>query len=77
MLITKSDKVRALVKSGKFTEALRITKTFKLGLTKEQRATLVRAHEALTNPSFYAQLGKCPDTLISAGHNLLSEMYGA
>ncbi|MEG1728725.1 MAG: hypothetical protein RR280_04200 [Bacteroidaceae bacterium] len=72
---TKSDKVRSLVQKGQFKEALAIVKTFKLGLSKAERDTLVRAHEAQWNPAFYIRMGRNPDELFQEAVTILTTHY--
>ncbi|MEG1728155.1 MAG: hypothetical protein RR280_01245 [Bacteroidaceae bacterium] len=72
---TKSDKVRNLVKAGQYKEALAIVKTFKLGLKKADRDTLVRAHEAQWNPAFYIKMGKNPEELFAQAVVILKAHY--
>lgn len=44
--ISKTDTVRQLVAARRYKDALRIVKTFRLGLTKEQQVTFGRAYES-------------------------------
>lgn len=73
---TKSDQVRQLVAQEQYREAIKIASKFKLGLSKEQRATIVRAHESYTYPHFQKQLGRDPHTCIMLGVATLVEIYG-
>lgn len=73
---TKSDKVREMLKDGQFKEALAIVKTFKLGLSKQQRELLSRAHESQWNPAFYIKLGHNPEALFNQATELMLQIYG-
>ena len=44
-MVKKTDKVRSMVRQGRYKDALRIEKGFRLGITREQRDTMVRAYE--------------------------------
>lgn len=72
----KTEIVVALVAQQKWREALRIASGFKFGLTKEQRATLKRAHESYSFGAFQRQLGQDPEELQSAGIVLLRRLWG-
>ncbi|MDH5185114.1 MAG: hypothetical protein OEX12_14625 [Gammaproteobacteria bacterium] len=54
----KTELVRQHIQSGETKEALRIAKTFRLGLTTEERDLLVRGYECIVNPGFYRQIGR-------------------
>lgn len=47
--------------SGDVKGALKIAGTFRIGLTKDEQATLKRGYECMINPTFYVQLGKDPE----------------
>ena len=72
----KSDSVRRLVAEGEYQKALSIVKDFRIGITKEQHNTLVRAYECMNYPKFYAQIGRNPQADIEAGLSVLKAMYG-
>lgn len=57
---TRTAEARALFLQGQVKAALRIAKTFRLGLTPEERAALVRGYECMVHPDFYRALGKDP-----------------
>lgn len=75
-LVSKSDQVRELVRSSDFVAALRIAKSFRLGLTAEQRAILARAHEARLWGDTMRQMGRDPEAAFRQGVDLLSQLYG-
>lgn len=55
---SQTQKARELLNAGKFKECLKIMKTFKLGLTKDQKAHIARAYEMMTGrESFYTSMG--------------------
>jgi len=54
-------------KQGNLKEALRIAKSFRIGLTREDRDKLVRAYECLVHADFYRMLGKKPEQEIQLG----------
>ena len=72
---SKSDKVREHVKSGEYKKALSIVKGFRLGITREQSDAMTRAYECMVNPDFYRQLHIDTDEAVSAGINVLKELY--
>lgn len=72
----KSDMVKELVAAGEYKKALGIAKGFKLGFTKEEQATMTRAHECMTHPGFYRQLGIDEDKAIADGIEIVKRVYG-
>jgi hypothetical protein len=74
---SKTDKLLQMLRSGDDRGALRLAKTFRLGLTDDQRAAIKRAHECYENGHFYAQLGRDPGALRARGLEVLREVYGA
>ena len=71
----KSDKVRRLVAAGDHKQALAIAKSFRLGITKEQHSTLLRAYECLVHPSFYQSIGTDIAKAITDGVTVLNQIY--
>lgn len=70
---TKLATLRLLLASGDTAGALRIAARFPdLGA---ERAAILDAHGALTNPRFARQLGKDPAQLIEAGRLALLRRY--
>lgn len=57
-MVKKTDQVRSLVRQGRYKDALRIAKGFRLGITREQSDTIVRAYECMVHPDFYRSIGK-------------------
>lgn len=72
-MVKKTELARKLFESGKVKEALRIAKTFRLGLTKEERDALVRGYECMVHPEFYRMLGKDPQAEIERGLQVFKE----
>ena len=62
----KTDTVRRLVRERDYRSALRITKDFRLGLSKE----------CLVRPAFYRQLGRDPVAEVKNGVEVLRRLYG-
>lgn len=56
-MTNKSELVRKAIQAGDNQKALSIASGFRLGMTKEQRAAIVRAHECYVNPGFYKSIG--------------------
>ena len=70
---TKLSKLRAAAAADDWEKALSIAAKFqRLG---GHKAAIVRAHEAVANPGFYAQIGKDPTALFDAGISALRERY--
>ncbi len=42
----------------------------------DEKAAIMKAHEACVRPDFQRQLGRCPDELIEAGKAALIRRYG-
>lgn len=54
-LCNKTEKAKALLKAGKFKEALSIIKTFRFGFTKEEKRSIEIAYECLSgHEQFYS-----------------------
>lgn len=75
-MVKKSDMVRELVKNQQYRKALAIAKKFVLGISPEDRTKMIRAHECMTNPRFYEQLGVDIGQAISDGEAVLKRIYG-
>lgn len=58
---TKTEQVQDFFAGGKFLEGLRIAKTFRLGLTKEEQAQIVRGYECKVRPDFFLAIKKNPE----------------
>lgn len=76
MLVKKTDIVREAVAAGQWKKALSIAKGFRLGLTKDQRDDMTRAHECLVDPRFYASLGMDTDMIVAKGVETVRQLYG-
>lgn len=74
--ISKTDTVRQLVAARRYKDALRIVKTFRLGLTKEQQVTFGRAYESYHYGYLQAQMKRDPEECRRKGIELLKELYG-
>ena len=72
----KSDLVRQYVKAGDYRRALSITKGFRLGISRDQHAAMVRAHECFSNPEYYRSIGRNPSEEIRKGIAVLKGLYG-
>lgn len=73
----KTDMVRELLQKGNIKGALRIAKSFRLGITKEQLDAMSSAYECMLYPDFYKQIGKNPETEIERGKAVINTLYGA
>ena len=72
----KTDKAKALLKSGRFKESLAIIKTFRLGFSKEERRSIQIAYESLSgHEPFYRSLGIDVDKVIEETRQLLAGKY--
>lgn len=72
----KTDTVRRLVRERDYRSALRITKDFRLGLSKEDQDAMRLAYECLVRPAFYRQLGRDPVAEVKNGVEVLRRLYG-
>lgn len=73
----KSDAVRAYVKCGQIKEALRIAKTFRLGITRDQADAMCWAYECIVHPKFYAEIGIDVAEKVRIGTEVLQSLYGS
>lgn len=55
--------------------ALSIAKDFRLGITKVQHDTMVRAYECMVYPGFYSQIGFDEDREIMDGIQVVCDLY--
>lgn len=76
-MIKKTDQVRSLVRQGRYKDALRIAKRFRLGITREQSGTMIRAYECMVHPDFYRSIGKDIQECIDGGVAVLHEVFGS
>lgn len=73
--VSKTQIAIDLFQRGDLRGALRLASGFRIGLTREQQATLKRGFECLSNPEFYRQLGKDPQQLIDAATDLFRSHF--
>ncbi len=73
----KSDQVREYVKNGDYKNALKIAKTFKLGISKEENTAMTRAYECMTNERFYKSMGYDIPSTIQCGIDVVTGLYSA
>ena len=71
---TKNDKVRRLVASGEYKEALQICKDWNYS-DPTYRDILRLGYECLLYPTFYKQLGKDPDLAYKNAIKVLRQVY--
>lgn len=76
-MIKKTEQVRSLVSQGRYKDALRIAKGFRLGITREQSSTMIRAYECMVHPDFYRSIGKDIQGCIDGGVAVLHEVFGS
>ena len=76
MIQTKTDVVRQLIAGQHYKEALRITKGFRLGLSRDEISIMTRAYECYIRPEFYKQIGFIPDREIAKGIQIINDLYG-
>lgn len=74
-MITKTQKAIDYFDAGNYQKAFSIVKTFRNGLTKEQKKTFQLAYEAFVHPDFYKQLNKDPEALKADGIKLFKDIY--
>ena len=76
-MMKKSEQVREYVKQENYKKALQIAKSFRLGITEEQRSDMTRAYECMTNERFYRSLGVDIPATIQKGVNVVIALYSA
>lgn len=75
--MTKTQQVKQFFNEGCFKKALRIAKTFRIGVTKEQSTDMGMAYECMVYPDTYKQLGIDTDEKIRAGVAALKTLVEA
>lgn len=75
-MVKKTEQVRDLVRQGRYKEALRIVKGFRLGITREQIESMTRAYECMVHPDFYRSIGKNTQDCIDRGVAVLFQIFG-
>ena len=76
-MVKKTQMVKDLVRQRQYKEALRIAKGFRLGITREQSDTMVRAYECMVHPEFYRSIGKNIQECIDGGVSVLCQVFGS
>ena len=76
-MVKKTQMVKDLVRQGQYKEALRIAKGFRLGITREQSDTMVRAYECMVHPEFYRSIGKNIQECIDGAVSVLCQVFGS
>lgn len=72
---TKTDIVREAVERKDWKKALQICKSFKIGITKEQKNVMRRAYECIVHPRFYIELGVDTEEAIRKGSEVVKVLY--
>ncbi|KYD28559.1 hypothetical protein [Geobacillus stearothermophilus] len=57
---TKVKQAIELYRNGDIKKALGLAKTFRIGLTKEERGQLARGYECIVHKAFYESIGRNP-----------------
>lgn len=68
---TKVEMVKQYINNDEIRKALALAKTFKIGLTREERGILARGYECMTHRQFYVQLGMDPEKEIEKAIKVL------
>lgn len=71
--IKKSDIVKEAVMEQNWKKALQITKSFRIGITQDQRIKMERAYECIVHPNFYQQIGTDIPRAIEEGKTIVKE----
>jgi hypothetical protein len=69
----KIDLAVEFFQDGNVKEALKIAKTFKIGLTYEEHKQIVRGYECMVHGDFYKQIGKNIEDEVSKGIQLFKD----
>jgi len=72
----KAHAVRQFIADKNYKAALLGARTFRIGVTAEQRSIMSRAYEAIVHQRFYQQLGKNINECIDEGVAVLKEVVG-
>lgn len=75
-MVKKTDIVREAVRSGDFKLAMKLAKSFRINITREQHDTITRAYECIVHPDFYKQIGTDVERAIEAGKSTMIALYG-
>ncbi len=71
--ITKAERLRGLLRAGKWRDALSLANSF--GRLGTHAKAIRTAHDAAVHPGFYKQLGKNPDALVADGVDAMLDKY--
>ena len=72
----KTQKFMRLFKEQKYKEALKVIKSFRKGLTSDEKRTLNIAWECISgNDSFYLQLGLHPYKIKNEAYEIMRKFY--
>lgn len=74
--LTKTAQVLKYMEAGDYRQALKIARTFRIGVPREDQKLLARAYESYGNGYFYAQMKFDPEECKRQGIELLHRMYG-
>lgn len=75
--MTKTESVRLYIIQGRYKEALRLVKTFRIGVTAKDRYIFSMAYECILYPDFYRSLGINPQLKTEEGITLLKKIFNA
>ena len=76
LMLTKTERVKALLSAGDFLKALAIIRTFRIGFNKEEKRSIEIAYESLNgHERFYRALGIDTDREIERTRQLLADRY--
>ena len=67
----KAQAVRQFIADKNYKAALLGARTFRIGVTAEQRSIMSRAYEAIVHPRFYQQIGIDTEKAIHEGIEVL------
>jgi len=71
----KIDIVKELISKKEYKKALKIIKTFRVGLTKDEKDQITRGYECYNNHVFYEQLGFNKDEEISKSIEIITNKF--
>ena len=76
-MISKTEKVKQLVKNGEYQKALSLARTFRFWSNDQDKKTIQLAAEVRKNSSFYTQIGKDVEAEYQKGVETITRLYGA
>jgi hypothetical protein len=74
-MTSKTSIVKDHVATGDYHHALKIAKTFRIGLTRDEQRAIQYAYECMVHADSYRQLGRDIDETISQGVKVLQEHF--